>query len=211
MNRVCGGTLLPTPAVDESRDYEKITHLRTADVRGSNPRHRDSLRTHSVIGCSWRTVLSVYRQRAIRSSTGSAGRFGGRACDCDTTTMHATRRRTAAQVQTAPGCGSRDMCKVPYRSGVGSPPVRRGDHQKTPDGGRIFSGWSTGHPQFAFYRVTKKKEEGKNIPQYCKNSRFGVDRVTTPGSAALPSCGFRWSPRRAGGLPTPDHPREVTL
>lgn len=103
------------------------------------------------------------------------------------------------------------MCKPAYWSGVVNPQAKGGDHQKPHDGAPISSGWSTGQPQSAFYRVTKKKEVGKTTHQYKKNSSFGVDRLTTPSSVLSQSGVFRWSPRQTGGLTTPDHPSEVTL
>lgn len=103
------------------------------------------------------------------------------------------------------------MCKLSYWSGVVNPSMKGGDHQKPQHGKTISSGWSTGQPQSAFYRVTKKKEVGKTTHQYKENSSFGVDRLTTP-TLALPQSGvFRWSPRQTRGLTTLDHPREVTL
>jgi len=83
MNSACGGTLLPTPAVDESRDYEKPTR----------PRKSRGLDTY---GFCWLRRKPTARQGAVGPSR-RAGRLGGRACLCDTTTMHATRRRTAAE------------------------------------------------------------------------------------------------------------------
>jgi hypothetical protein len=103
------------------------------------------------------------------------------------------------------------MCKAAYWSGVVNPSAEGGDHRKPQDGDVVFSGWSTGQPQFHFYRVAKKKEEEKTTRKNRKNSRFGVDRLTTPDATAALSGGIRWSPRRAGGLTTPDHLGEVTL
>jgi hypothetical protein len=103
------------------------------------------------------------------------------------------------------------MCKSVYWSRVVNPQPKGGDHQKPEEETPFFSGWSTGQPQFHFYRVAKKKEEEKTTRQNRKNSRFGVDRLTTPDSTESLSGGIRWSPRRAGGLTTPDHLGEVTL
>ena len=89
-----------------------------------------------------------------------------------------------------------------------------GDHPKPQDVAGVSAGWSTGQPQFTFYRETKKKEREErhtHTRHYIENSRIGVDRVTTPHSVVAPSGGFGWSPLLALGLPTPDHPREVTL
>lgn len=144
----------------------------------------------------------IARQRAMCVSR-RAGRFGGRVCQFDAR-MQAIRRRTTT-VQTA------NVCNVSYRSPLVTPSYIGGDHPKPQDCGGKISKWSPGQPQSAFYRVAKKKEESKRIPQYNKNSRFGGDRVTTPGYTTSPSCGFRRSPLSAGGLTTPDHPRGVTL
>lgn len=86
-----------------------------------------------------------------------------------------------------------------------------GDHPKPQDVAAVSAGWSTGQPQFTFYRVGEKKESGENTHQYIENFRIGVDRLTTPGMAPPVSVGFGWSTLLSRGLPTPDHPREVTL
>ena len=103
------------------------------------------------------------------------------------------------------------MCKPAYWSGVVNPQAKGGDHQKPHDGAPISSGWSTGQPQFTFYRVAKRKRGGNGTPQYRKNSAFGVDRLTTPHLTTPQSVGFRWSPHLFEGSTTPDHPDEVTL
>jgi len=94
-----GGNFITARSGEQSRDSRETTHLRTADVRSSNPRHRDSLRTMSVFGCSRRTVLSVYRQPAVRFSTGYAGGETRRvSTECDTTTMPRTTNRPTNRV-----------------------------------------------------------------------------------------------------------------
>jgi hypothetical protein len=103
------------------------------------------------------------------------------------------------------------MDKESNRSTPVHPLTKGVDHLKPTDVTGKISGWSTGPPQFAFYRVAKEKEERKHTPQYNKKYRFGVDRWTTPGYAATPSCGFRRSTRSAGGWTTLDHHCEVTL
>jgi hypothetical protein len=90
-------------------------------------------------------------------------------------------------------------------------PGAGGDHPKPQDGAGVSAGWSTGQPQFTFYRVGEKKESGENTHHYIENFRIGVDRLTTPGYTPLTSLGFGWSPHLSRGLTTPDHPREVTL
>jgi len=76
------GTLFTEPDNGESRHYEKssVPQKPTGDI--------------SVFAGS--DCKPTARQRAVGPS-GRAGRFGGRACHCDTTTMHATRRRTTAE------------------------------------------------------------------------------------------------------------------
>lgn len=104
-----------------------------------------------------------------------------------------------------------DLCKVPYRSTPVHPLTKWVDHPKSPDVAAKNSGWSTGPPQFTFYRVAKKKEESKHTPQYNKKYRFGVDRWTTPRFVSPPSGGYRRSTPSDGGWTTLDHPSEVTL
>lgn len=90
-------------------------------------------------------------------------------------------------------------------------PGSGGDHPKPQDGAGVSAGWSTGQPQFTFYRVGDKKESGENTHHYIENFRIGVDRVTTPGPISPESVGLGRSPLLSRGLTTPDHPREVTL
>ena len=94
------------------------------------------------------------------------------------------------------------------------PRAQRVDHPKPQDVAGVFSGWSTGPPQFHFCRVKERKERSEPHTQtrhYLKNSRFGVDRWTTPMFALPPCGGLGRSTQFSRGWTRVDHPREVTL